>query len=128
MFPNRTYQPDIEAELRLAFVYELASRGNNVSGDQADFVVSGEIVSLSNKSTAFSAVDQAMFYTIVLEVQGELTERRSGKIVWKGSEVISQGYPSNSDLALQRNSHAAAVSAACDTAARRFVIKMNQSF
>ena len=128
LFKNRTYQPDIEAKLRQAFISELVSRGNNVAGDPADFVLSGEIVSMSNKSTAFSDVDQAMFYTIVLEVQGELTERRSGKIVWKGSEVIRQGYPSNSDLALQRNAHTAAVSAACETAARLLVIKMNQSF
>ena len=128
LFKNRTYQPDIEAKLRQAFINELVSRGNYIADDPSDFVLSGEIVSMSNKSTAFSAVDQAMFYTIVLEVQMELTDRRSGKTVWKGSEVTSQGYPSNSDLALQRNAHFAAVSAACETAARLLVIKMNQSF
>lgn len=128
MFANRTYQPGIDAELRQALVSELLSRGEQVSGDSSDFVISGEIVSMSTKTTAFSAVDQAVLYTIVLEIQGELTERRSGKVVWKGTETIRQGYPANEDLALQRNAHSAAVSAACAKAARLLVVKMNQSF
>jgi outer membrane lipopolysaccharide assembly protein LptE/RlpB len=128
MFTNRTFQPDIEADFRQALVNELLSRGEKIRGDSADFVISGEIVSLSNQTTAFSAVDQAMFYTLVLQVQGELTERRSGKVVWKGTESVSQGYPVNSDLGLQRNAHSAAVSAACAKAARLLVVKMNQSF
>ena len=128
LFKNRTYQPDIEGKLRQSVINELAAKGTNIVADSSDFVLSGEIVSLSNKSTAFSADDKAMFYTIVLEVQAELVDRRSGRIVWRGSEVTSQGYPSNSDLALQRNAHTAAVSAACETAARLLVIKMNQSF
>jgi len=128
MFKNRTFQPNIEAEFRQALVNELLSRGETIRGDSADFVISGEIVALSNQTTAFSAVDQAMFYTIVLQIQGELTERRSGKVVWKGTESVSQGYPVNADLALQRNAHSAAVSAACAKAARLLAVKMNQSF
>jgi PBP1b-binding outer membrane lipoprotein LpoB len=128
MFTNRTFQPDIEAEFRQTLVNELLSRGEKIRGNSADFVISGEIVSLSNQTTAFSAVDQAMFYTLVLQIQGVLTERRSGKVVWKGAETVSQGYPVNADLGLQRNAHSAAVSEACAKAARLLVVKMNQSF
>lgn len=128
MFANRSYQPNIEAELRQVLVSELLSRGEKVRPEPADFVISGEIVSLKVDTTAFSAVDKAMFYTIVLMVHGELTDRRSGKVVWRGDETISQGYPANEDLGLQRNAHSAAVSTACATAARLLVIKMNQSF
>jgi len=128
MFANRTYQPNIEGELRLAFVNEFVSRGETVSGDSADFVVSGEIASLGVSASAFSGVDGAMLYRLVLLVQAQLSDRRSGKVVWQGEETIRQEYPANADLALQRNAHAAAVSAACARAARLLVVKMNQSF
>jgi hypothetical protein len=128
MFTNRTYQPDIEAELRMAFVNELVSRGEKVSGELSDFVISGEITSLTLGASAFSSIDQAMYYTLTVVFQSQLSDRRSGKIVWKGAETVRQGYPVNSDLALQRNSHVAAVAAACETAARLIVVKMTQSF
>lgn len=128
MFANRTYQPNIDAELRQALVNELLSRGEKVVPEPADFIISGEIAALKVDPAAFSAVDEAMLYTIVLEVHAEFTDRRSGKVVWKGAETIRQGYPANDDLALQRNSHSAAVSAACAKAARLLVVKMNQSF
>ncbi len=128
MFANRTYQPDIEAELRHAIVNELVARGEKVSSELSDFVISGEIASLSADASAFSAIDQASYYTVTVAVHAQLADRRSGKVLWKGAETIRQGYPANSNLALQRNSHVAAVSAACATAARLLVIKMNQSF
>ena len=128
MFANRTYQPNIDGELRLAFVNELVSRGETVSVDSADYVVSGEIASLGVSASAFSGVDEAMLYRLVLLVQAQLSDRRSGKVVWQGEETIRQEYPANADLALQRNAHAAAVSAACARAARLLVVKMNQSF
>jgi len=128
MFANRTYQPDIDAELRKAFVDQLASRGEKVSADDSDLVISGEIVSLYNEASAFSGDDTAMFYRITLRVQAQLADRRSSKVVWKGEEIILQGYPANTDLALQRNAYSAAVTAACTRAAELLVIKMNQSF
>jgi len=128
MFANRTYQPNVEAELRQALVNGLVSRGEKVGGELSDFVISGEIVSLSADASAFSALDQASYYTVTVVFQAQLSDRRSGKIIWKGAETIRQGYPANSDLALQRNSHTAAVSAACETAARLFIMQMNQSF
>jgi hypothetical protein len=128
MFANRTYQPNIEAKLRLAFVNELVSRGGKVRGDFSDLVVSGEIASLSTEAAAFSAVDQVRYYTVLVVVQAQLSDRKSGTIIWKGEETIRQGYPASSDLAFERNAHDAAVAAACVTAARLLVAKMNQSF
>jgi len=128
MFANRTFQPNIEADLRQSLVNELVARGARVSSELSDFIISGEISSLSADASAFSATDQASYYTVTVAFQAQLSERRSGKVIWKGAETIKQGYPANSDLALQRNAHAAAVASACETAARLFVIKMNQSF
>jgi hypothetical protein len=128
MFANRTYQPGIDGELRQALVNELLSRGEKVVQDPADVIISGEIAALKVDPIAFSAVDEAMMYTIVLEVTAEITDRRSSKVLWKGAETVRQTYPANDDLALQRNAHAAAVAAACAKAARLLVATMNQSF
>jgi len=128
MFANRTYQANIEAELRQAFVTALVARGEKVSADLPDLVVSGEIHSQSVDASAFSGDDKARYYRITFVVEAQLSDRRSGAVVWKGAETIRQEYPANSDLALQRNAHGAAVSAACIRAAELLVVKMNQSF
>lgn len=128
MFANRTTESNVDGELRLAFVNELAKRGVAVSGDRAAYVFSGEIASLGVSASAFSGVDGAMLYRLVLLVQAQLSDSRSGEVVWKGEETVRQEYPVNSDLALQRNAYDAAVAALCRQAARLLVAKMHQSF
>lgn len=128
MFTNRTYQANADGELRQAFVSTLASRGVKVGDELSDYSLTGEILTMSAGASAFSSVDTARFYTITLTVQAVLTDRRSNKVIWKGDEVVRQGYPANSDLALQRNAHDAAVSAACVNAARILTTRMNQAF
>lgn len=128
MFDNRTYQPNIEAELRQAFVSTLVSRGGKLDGELSDYTLSGEILSLSTGGTAFSGSDTVKYYTLVMTVQATLTERKSNKVIWKGEEVIRQGYPANNDLALLRNAHDAAVTTACANAAKLLVARMNQKF
>lgn len=128
MFANRTYQPNIEAMFRSALVNEMVARGDRVSGELSEFIVSGEIASFTMDTAAYSSIDTARLYRAVAEIQMQLSERKSGKVVWKGSETISQEYPANSDLALQRNANEAAVSAICTKGAQLLLLKMNQSF
>lgn len=128
MFANRTYQPNVEGGFRRALVNELVSRGQIVGAEAADFEISGEIVSLSIDSAAFSAVDRAMIYRVVVEIRMQLAERKHGKVVWKGSEIISREYPAVAELALQRNAREAALSSIWATAAQLLVARMNQSF
>lgn len=128
MFANRTYQPGLEAELRRALVAALVTRGETVGGELSDYILAGEIVSMNSDASAFSAQDTAMYYRLVLTVQASLTDRRSGTVIWKGEEVIRQGYPASSDLAIQRNAHDAAVSAACAHGAQILIARLNQIF
>lgn len=128
LFTNRTYQPGIEGELRRALIGELASKGVGIAGEAADYVIIGEIVSLTTDTSAFSAADRAMVYRLGLEVQLQLSERKSGKTVWKGSEAVRGEYPATADLGLQRNAREAAVSAICARAARLLTERMNQAF
>lgn len=128
MFANRTYQPDIEGKLRLALVSELAVRGHLVESSDTDLVITGEIEALSLETAAFSGADKAMLYRAVMTVQMQLAEKKSGKVVWKSSETVSQEYPSSADLALQRNARDAALSSLCEKMARTVVNRMNQAF
>lgn len=128
MFANRTYQPGIEGKLRLALVNELAAKGHLVESSDTDIVITGEIEALSLETTAFSGEDKTIMYRAVMTVQMQLTEKKSGKVVWKTSETVRQEYPSSADLALQRNARDAALSSLCEKMARTVVNRMNQAF
>lgn len=129
MFANRTYQPNIEAELRKQLLDELALRGENIGPENsAALVLSGELESAAISVTAFSAVDKAMMNSLTLTVSVQLTERQNGKVIWRSVEVLSQEYPAVADLGLQRNSREAAISALCARLARVIVQKMDQAF
>lgn len=128
LFVNRTYQPGIEGELRRALVSELVAKGHATGADTAGYLLTGEIVSLNTDTAAFSAVDRAMVYRLAMEIQLQLSEKKSGKTVWKGSETVGGEYPATADLALQRNAKEAAVASICARAARVLAERMNQAF
>jgi hypothetical protein len=128
MFANRTFQPNVEGEFRRALVSELVSRGHAAGDDSSDYLISGEIAALSIETTAFSAIDRAMMYRVAVEIQMQLTERKSGKVVWKGAESVRQDYPATADLALQRNAREAAVTSICARAAQLLATRMDQAF
>jgi outer membrane lipopolysaccharide assembly protein LptE/RlpB len=128
MFANRSYQPGIEGKLRLALVNELAAGGNKVEASDAELVIDGEIESLSLETAAFSSADKAVLYRAVMTVRIQLAEKKSGKVIWKSSETLSQEYPTSADLALQRNARDAALSSLCEKMARIVVNRMNQTF
>lgn len=130
MFVNGSYQPNLDGELRLALLDEIAKSGTGeLAAEQAaDVTLSGEIESLVLENAAFSASDKAMKYRFVLTVQAVLTERRSGTVFWKSKEIVREEYPANADMALQRNSRDAAITASCREMARRLVTQMNRAF
>ena len=129
MFANRTYQPDIEAEFRKALLSELALRGENIRPEAgADLILAGELESASIATTAYSAADKAMMYSFTLTATLQITDRQSGRIIWKAAETAKQEYPATADLGLQRNSREAAISALCTRMAKMMVQKMDQAF
>lgn len=130
MFANGSYQPNVDGQLRLALLEEIANSGvgEQAAEQVADLTLSGEIESLNIENAAFSASDKAMKYRLVLTVQAVLTERRSGKMFWKSREIVREEYPVNADMALQRNSLDAAIAASCREMASRLVTQMNRAF
>jgi outer membrane lipopolysaccharide assembly protein LptE/RlpB len=129
MFANRTYQPNVEGELRRALVTELAKETTGqVAVTGGDLLLEGEIDTLSLETTAFSAIDTARFYRIELFIKAQLVDRNSGRIVWKTSETARSEYPAGADLALQRNAREAAIQAICQSMAKQIVAHINQAF
>jgi hypothetical protein len=129
MFANRTYQPNIEAEFRKALLNELALRGENIKPETAaELIIAGELESASIAATAYSAADKAMMYSFTLTATMQITDRQSGKIIWKSAETAKQEYPATTDLGLQRNSREAAITALCARMAKIIVQKMDQAF
>jgi hypothetical protein len=130
MFANKTYQPNIEAEFRRALLNELALRGENIKPETAaDLIIAGELDSASKiVATAYSAADKAMMYSFELTATMQITDRQSGKIIWKSAETAKQEYPATADLGLQRNNREAAITALCARMAKILVQKMAQAF
>jgi hypothetical protein len=129
MFANRTYQPNIEAEFRKALMNELAVRGENIRPETgAELIIGGELESAPLATTAYSATDTAMMYSFTLTATLQVTERQSGKVVWKSVETAKQEYPATADLGLQRNNREAAIIALCNRMAKIIVQKMDQAF
>jgi hypothetical protein len=128
-FANRTYQPNIEAEFRKALLDEFALRGESIGPENgADLTLSGELESADLVTTAYSAADRAMIYSITLTATLQLLERQSGKVIWKSAETVRQEYPATADLGLQRNSREAAITVLCTRMAKIIAQKMSQAF
>lgn len=130
MFANRTYQPEVEGKLRLALLNELAAASSPRVEDEpsADLLLGGEVESLVIETVAFTRLDTAAIYRVMLTVQATVSDRKSGKIVWKGMETVREEYPASTVVALQRNARDAAVAAACREMARHLVNRMTREF
>ena len=130
MFANSTYQPEVEGKLRLALVDELSifSPGGLTEGNVADLLLSGDVESLIVENAAFSQQDKAVIYRIVLTVQARVSDRKSGRVVWKTTESVREEYPAGTDMALQRNARDTAIAAACREMARHLVTQMSRAF
>jgi len=128
IFANRTYQPDVEAKLRLAMVNELMARGERPVTSEANLTVTGEVEKLIVETVAYSAVDKAMLYRVTIAVNAQLLDKKSGRILWKGGETLSQDYPATLDLALQKNARDAAVAEICKSISKVLLARMNQTF
>lgn len=130
LFTNSTYQPDIEGELRRALLDEgvLSSLDIRSAEKSADLLLSGDIESLNLETSAFSARDKVKMYRVVLVVEAKVSDRKSGKVLWKAKETVREEYPANAEMALQRNARDAAVAAACREMAQHLLLQMNRAF
>ena len=110
-FTNKGYRANMGAILTGSLIDEFAKRtgGLVVAEKNAELKLDGTILSYSTTAISFTAVDTVKEYRAQVTAECSLTERGSGKVVWKGTVTQWQDYPVNADVALQQNSEDAAI-------------------
>jgi outer membrane lipopolysaccharide assembly protein LptE/RlpB len=111
IFVNKGYRANMGSILTGSLIDEFARRtgGLVVAENNAELRLDGTILSYSTTAISFTAADTVKEYRAVVTAECSLTERNSGKVVWKGTVSQWQDYPVNTDVALQQNSEDAAI-------------------
>jgi len=158
MWSNKTYRPNLEAILTDSLVNEFALRngGMVVSEDAAELVLTGTIVSYTTVAASYKVgrevdesgkivpVEKVREYRKTMKVDATLTEKRSEKVLWKGTLSEFQDYPSRintedpnsnglqpenpNSIALQQNSDDAALREICRKIAQQLFQNMSENF
>lgn len=116
LFRNNTEVPGLEHTLTNALVYEFnTDKETSVTGkEQAQGVLTGEIISYEVYTVAYRRGDYTAAGRIVLRVRAEL--RRKGNVVWKNELTDQEEYIVSNDL-IQTEKHR-------DEALRRIIQRM----
>lgn len=128
---NETASPTAQTVIRRALLDQLhIMRGVAPAGslEQANAVVSGTIRSYSGRVLSYSAVDRDREFRLTIAVELELRRKGDAAPVWKGTLQAFQDYPASDDLALQRNAEEAALVAASQKLAEKFITAVEQSY
>jgi outer membrane lipopolysaccharide assembly protein LptE/RlpB len=130
-FTNESISPTAQTVLRRAFYDELyALRGLTPADSEvnADLSMKARIISYSSKIVSYSSVDKAQEFSLALNVELEITKKGAANPLWKGQIQGSKQYPSNSNLALQRNAEEQALDAAARIIAHKFISALEESY
>ncbi len=94
-FDNRSMEPGLETifanEMIRAF-RESRIVQVQVGEDKADYVLLGTIKKLEHASTAYLDIEQSLIRRATLTVEIKVKDRRTGKIVWQGTEIVRHDY------------------------------------
>ena len=86
------------------------------------------IVSYSSKVVSYTAIDRVREYSLVVEVELEISRKGQTAPLWKGVLHGTKQYPANADLALQQNAEEQALDAAARIIARKFITTLEESY
>jgi outer membrane lipopolysaccharide assembly protein LptE/RlpB len=136
MWQSKSYRPNLEAVLTGSLVDEFALRsgGMVVAEDAAELLLTGTIVTYATTPLSYTSADQVREYRATMTVDATLTEKRTQKILWKGTLSASQDYPANINLAqqnrisLQQDSEEAALQEISRKIAQQLFQKMSENF
>lgn len=131
LFANRIYRPQVEAVLTRQMMEEFAQRSGGLvvsAEEKAELVVEGVVIGYTTGQVAYSATDTAALKRLTLTAEATLRERKSQRIIWKGSLSIFQDYPAVADLALQQSAQEEALRETCRRLAEEFYQQMNGAF
>ena len=130
VFANKSYRANLGAFLTESLADEFSRRsgGNLVGEDGAELVLTGAVTSYTNTPDSYSAADKVREYRAVIVAEATLTEKKTLKVLWKGTISWSQVYPVNSVVALQQNSEEAAIREVCAKLAQQIYERVSAGF
>ncbi|MCD6292290.1 MAG: LptE family protein [Deltaproteobacteria bacterium] len=110
-FSNDTYESRIEDELYNALVDEFARSKNLrvVAAKDADLLVKGAIRAVESYSISYSPDDKTYEYRVVMTIDAEIAEARTGDVFWRRSAMQEvEEYKANLEpLTIDRRKQAA---------------------
>jgi outer membrane lipopolysaccharide assembly protein LptE/RlpB len=128
---NETISPTAQTVLRRALYEESHAMRGLYPADReaaADLRVRGKLTSYTLKAASYSAIDQVKEYRLLISVDLELYRKGETAPVWKGPLLASQDFPASTNLALQHNAEEAALKAASQILARKFLVSVEQAY
>lgn len=95
MFTNKGYRANVGAILTSSLVEEFAKRtgGRVTREDAADLILSGAVITYASTAASRSQFDRVKQYRSTVTAEATLTEKATGKVLWKGTLTWSQDYP-----------------------------------
>lgn len=111
-FANRTAEPFLEDHLTDLVTREFGLRQTlRLTEDAAgaDAVLSGAVVSYTNRSISYGSDDETSEYRSLMEISAELRRSADGRSLWKGHLSWSEEYPSSDDKIAQEDNESAAI-------------------
>jgi hypothetical protein len=94
-FGNRSTEVGLETIFANAFLQTFSQSGVlrvTPRSEDADLVLDGKVASLEYSSVAFFDIDRSVVRKVTIRVDFSLKNRKTGKIVWKDSEVLTEDY------------------------------------
>lgn len=130
-FANESISPTAQTVLRRAFYDEFhARRGLNPANSEmnADLLMKARLVSYTTKAMSYNALDQIREYSLVLDVELEISKKGEAAPLWKGQLQGSKQFPANTNLAFQRNAEDQALDAVARIIAQKFISALEESY
>ena len=127
LFGNRSTEVGLEAELANAFVETFAqSEALRVTPrpEEADLVLEGKVTSLEFSSVAFFDIDRSLVRKATIRVELILKNRKTGKVLWKDMEVLTEDYVVSSNYHLEEATRAMGIRRGAATLSRRVLDKI----
>jgi outer membrane lipopolysaccharide assembly protein LptE/RlpB len=130
VFANKTYKSNLESVFANAIIDEFAKRsGLQITGsDDADMILSGEVLSYNSTAISYSRSDTVMEYSSTMKLNATLRRNSNKQVLWKGELSWSQAYPANLNIGLQQNAEDAAIQEICRKLAQQLYLKIVQDF
>jgi hypothetical protein len=127
MFGNRSTEVGLESVFANAFV-ETFSQAQAMRvrprPEEADLVLEGKVASLEYSSVAFFDIDRSLVRKVTIRVELILRQQKTGKILWKDRETLSEDYVVSTDYHLGEATRAMSIRRGAATLSRRVLDKV----